>query len=83
MASYFHQARGDTPGSDRLITGTTQQILRASRNSAAVWRRPVPARDALVPAFQQLGPQGPMSDEFARRESALACGAAVSCDRMP
>ena len=51
--SYLDQARGDTPGSDRLITGTTQQIPRASRNSAAVWRRLVPARDALVPAFRQ------------------------------
>lgn len=51
MASYLDRARGDTPGPDRLITGATQQILHASRNSAAVWCRLVPARDALVPAF--------------------------------
>lgn len=47
------------PGPDRLITGTAQQSSPASRNSAAVWRRLVPARDVLVPAFRRIETAAP------------------------
>lgn len=48
-ASYVQAARGDTPGSDRLITGTTQQILCAGRNSAPPRSRPGCAFSGVPP----------------------------------